>query len=90
MTEEMKNEIILNEVLRKNDETKRNKEMNSFAKALKNGLGEEIKKELTNPSKPDKKAGRRLKRQRFWGKLKEDFKILFFKTNKNDNEIGYE
>ena len=49
----------------------------------------EIKNELINPPKPDKNAGKRLKRRRFWGKLKEDFKLMFFTSNKKEKFDDY-
>jgi hypothetical protein len=89
MTEEIKNEIILNEVIRTSNEKKMTTDKHSFANALKNGLGDEIKNELMNPPKPDKNAGKRLKRRRFWGKLKEDFKLMFFTSNKKEKFDDY-
>lgn len=78
INEELKTEIIKTELLMKNDEKQTNLDKVKFANALKNGMGEMMKNDLLNPPKYDKKAARKLKFKRFWGKLKEDFKMFFF------------
>ena len=90
MTDEIRNEIALNEVIKTSNEKKMTTDMHLFANALKNGLGDEIKKELINPPQPNKKAGKRLKRKRFWGGLKERFKLLFLTTDNDENFNEYE
>ena len=58
--------------------------INSFANEIKNGLGDEIKKELLNPTiKPIKKS-RKEKRREWWNSLKERLNAYFFPEN---NEI---
>ena len=84
MTDEIRYELLKNEVDKSNIKREVNLDMRSFANSLKNGLGEEMKNELKNPPKPDEKAAKRLKKRRFWGKLKEDFKMFFFKKENND------
>lgn len=87
--ERVKKELMMTELERTSGERQLTTTMTSFANTLKNGLGEEIRSELNNPSKPNKKAGKRLKRARFWGKLKEDLKQLFFKGENNDNYTDF-
>lgn len=87
INEELKNEIIKTGLLMKNDEKQTNLDKVKFANALKNGMGEMMKKELINPPKYDSKAARKLKRKRFWGKLKEDLKMFFF-NKKIENDFN--
>lgn len=54
----------------------------AFERELKNGLGESIIKELNNPSKPDKKLEKKLKRHYKFQKIKENFKKI---TKKGEN-----
>ena len=55
--------------------------MNSFADEIKNGLGDEIKKELLNPTiKPIKKSNKE-KRNEWWNSLKEKLNTYFFPEN---------
>jgi hypothetical protein len=86
INEELKSEIIKTELLMKNDEKLTNLDKIKFANALKNGMGEIMKNELINPPIYDNKAARKLKRKRFWSKLKEDLKMFFF-NKKIDNEF---
>ena len=60
-----------------------NLEMNSFAETIKNGLGDEIKKELLNPTiKPIKKTKKEIRKEK-WVILKEKLNSYFFPENKN-------
>lgn len=81
MTEEIIKEIALNEIDKRKSEKELEINMISFANAMKNGFGEEMKQELINPPKPNKKNAKKIKRARFWGKIRENIKLLFFKKN---------
>ena len=60
-----------------------NLEINSFAETIKNGLGDEIKKELLNPTiKPIKKTKKEIRKEN-WAILKEKLNSYFFPENKN-------
>ena len=60
-----------------------NLEINSFAETIKNGLGDEIKKELLNPTiKPIKKTKKEIRKEK-WVILKEKLNSYFFPENKN-------
>jgi alanyl-tRNA synthetase len=68
---------------RKEIENTLNLEMNSFAEAIKSGLGDEIKKELLNPTiKPIKKTKKEIRKEK-WLILKEKLNSYFFPENKN-------
>lgn len=84
MTDDIKYELLKNEFDKTNINRELNLDMHSFANSLKNGLGDEMKDELRNPPKPNEKAAKRLKKRRFWGKLKEDLKMFFLKRKNND------
>ena len=89
INEELKTEIYKTGLQMKNDEKQTNFDKIKFANALKNGMGEMMKKELIDPPKYDNKAARKLKRKRFWGKLKEDLKLFFFNKKINDEFNEY-
>ena len=87
INDELKTEIVKTELLMKNDEKQTNIDKIKFAQALRNGMGEMMKKDLIDPPKYDDKAARKLKRRRFWGKLKEDLKMFFF-NKKIDSDFN--
>lgn len=87
INDELKAEIVKTELLMKNDEKQTNLDKIKFAQALRNGMGEMMKKDLIDPPKYDDKAARKLKRRRFWGKLKEDLKMFFF-NKKIDSDFN--
>lgn len=75
---------------RKEIENILNLEMNSFAEAIKSGLGDEIKKELLNPTiKPIKKTKKEIRKEK-WVILKEKLNSYFFPENKNGLYISDE
>lgn len=84
INEELKTEIYKTGLQMKNDEKQTNIDKIKFANAMKNGMGDMMKKELKDPPKYNKKMAMKLKIKRFWGKLKEDLKMFFFNKKVND------
>ena len=84
INEELKTEIYKTGLQMKIDEKQTHIDNVKFANAMKNGMGDMMKKELKDPPKYNNKMAMKLKIKRFWGKLKEDLKMFFFNKKVND------
>lgn len=67
-----------------------NLELNKFAEEIRNGLGDEIKKELLNPTNQTIKKTKKEKRNECWRKFKNKLNAYFFPENNDFDFINNE
>ena len=71
---------------KRNSEEILNNELVKFADEIKNGLGDEIKQELLNPTNHTVKKSKKEKRKEMWRNFKLKLNQYFFSEN-NDFDI---
>jgi hypothetical protein len=67
-----------------------NLELNKFAEEIRNGLGEEIKQELLNPTNQTVKKTHKEKRGERWREFKNKLNAYFFPENNDFDFISNE
>ena len=65
-------------------------ELNKFAEEIRNGLGEEIKQELLNPTNQTIKKTRKEKRSERWMEFKNKLNRYFFPENNEIDLINHD